>query len=514
MAGGNKKKKSKPAANPARGFATTSVASKVVVRVESTEDNEATPQKAAGPSSVPIDVKTTGSTQTTATVVANPAVDVSNKEELSPEEFERRLEESELQITVEKHAQKVKRDAQRQKSRLETDRRLLRGQAETINTRKWLPPELMDQILDLIKAESRFASSSLVADSTSPGRLLPEEDLTIKLWTLQETLGPAGFPEDKVKSVLQHVLDIAPNIGGPAKESIWGLEEALDWLARECPRDELPDYEQRSKTIFRPGETPQDSPLPSGATTPRLLDPNSGGHGSANLKNSASNSRTSREPSPRKIVVTCDSDIEPDDLIPVFLDTKAKLFQLQRPRQTTHRGKSAKGATNGRQPKDVEPLSPEDELKEAKLVAKIDRIDQDPLFDKPLAEHRWQSDRIVLEQEFAAENAAKKQKAEEDSAKELVESAAAADADDSEDEITREALKMAEEVLQQDSSDEDVALSDLFANLPMEETDPNTGRTANVINNTDGTKVYIRDFGKKWSGVSPVRALKEACRSR
>lgn len=511
MAGGNKKKKSKPAVNPARGFATTSVASKVVARVEAAEDSDTTPPKTDGVSSVSIDEKNAGSAPSNSTTDAPPTIDGLKKDELSPEEFERRLEESELQILVEKHAHKVKRDAQRQKSRLETDRRLLRGQAESINTRKWLPAELMDQILDLIKAESRFGSSSLGADSTSPGKLLPEEDLTMKLWTLQETLGPAGFPEEKVKSVLQHVLDIAPSIGGSSKDSVWGLEEALDWLARECPRDELPDYEQRSKTIFRPGETPQDSPSPSGATTPRLLDPHIG-----SLKNGASKSRTSRDPSPRKIVVTCDSDIEPDDLIPVYLDTKAKLFQMQRPRQTIQRSKSAKkGAANDPQPSNVDSLSPEDELKEAKLIAKIDRIDQDPLFDKPLAVHKWQSDRIILEQDFAAENAAKKQQMEEE--EELTKEAAetpALDSDDSENEITKEARKIAEEVLQQDSTDEDTALSDLFASLPMEETDPHTGKTAHVLSNTDGTKIYIRDFGRKWSGVSPVRALKEACRSR
>ena len=65
----------------------------------------------------------------------------------------------------------------------------------------------------------------------------------------------------------------------------------------------------------------------------------------------------------------------------------------------------------------------------------------------------------------------------------------------------------------QDNADEDESLSDLFASLPVQETDPTTGKTANVINTSDGVKIYIRDFGK-WTGVSPMRALEEACRSR
>ncbi|KAH8200147.1 hypothetical protein TruAng_005659 [Truncatella angustata] len=508
---GAKKKKTKPAGNPARGFATTSVAAKVVARVETTDDTVAPSLKPTGKPASATDAKAVGPAAAAATAATDSPTNAPRKEELSPEEFEKQLEESELQILVEKHAQKVKRDAQRQKSRLETDRRLLRGQAEPINTRKWLPSELMDQILDLIKAETRFASSSLAADSTSPGKLLPEEDLTVKLWTLQQTLAPAGFPDGRVKSVLQYVLDIAPSIATTAKDSIWGLEEALDWLARECAKDELPDYEQRSKTLIGLNETPQDSPLPSGATTPRFLDPNGTGNGPAKSKKGLK-SKSSREPSPRKkMTVTCDSDIEPDDLIPVYLDTKTKLFHIQRPRQATKKTRSTKkaAAANGPDSMNEEPLSSEDELKEAKLIAKIDRIEQDPLFDKPLADYQWQSDRIILEQEFAATRQQKTEQVDR-----LQEAAASPPEDSSDDEITKEAQKMAQEILQQDNSDEDAALSDLFASLPMEETDPKTGKTSSVINNADGSKIFIRDFGTKWTGVTPMRALEEACRSR
>lgn len=244
MAG--KKKTKKPAANPARGFATTSVASKP--RVDTPDSTD----EAAGSSN---DVGTASKTDAGASAATLPqqnanGVSASTKEAdkpLSPEEFERQLEESELQLLVEKYAQKVRRDVQRQKNRLETDRRVLRGQAETVNTRKWLPSELMEHIIDLIQAESRFAASSITSDSNTTGKALQEEDLTIKLWTLQETLAAAGFPEDKIQPALRFVLDIAPGVSPVSRESIWGLDEALEWLARECVRDELPDYEARGK---------------------------------------------------------------------------------------------------------------------------------------------------------------------------------------------------------------------------------------------------------------------------
>ncbi len=70
-----------------------------------------------------------------------------------------------------------------------------------------------------------------------------EEDLTIRLWTLQQALAGAGFLEEKIRQALRHVLDISDKISVGNKDMIWGMEEALDWLSRECNRDELPDYE-------------------------------------------------------------------------------------------------------------------------------------------------------------------------------------------------------------------------------------------------------------------------------
>jgi ATP-dependent RNA helicase DHX29 len=230
MAGGKKKKK--PAANPARGFATTSIASKP--KPESDEPElDPTPEQ-------PSTVKSAQGDAANAVGLAGPISDHPSKY-LSPEEFEKQLEISELQILVEKHAQKSKRDALRQKTRLETDRRVLRGQAENLNTRKWLPSELMEEILDLIKAEERFTGPAV--DSAIPIKPLSEEELAIRLWTLQQSLINAGFLESKVNSALEHVLKISDKIGANNKEAIWGVEEALEWLARNCSRDELPDYD-------------------------------------------------------------------------------------------------------------------------------------------------------------------------------------------------------------------------------------------------------------------------------
>jgi ATP-dependent RNA helicase DHX29 len=253
MAGGKKKKK--PASNPARGFATTSIASKPKAEAANVEPEQVTTQEPPG---------TLENQQGEAVPAVGSASGGSNIKQttLTPEEFEKQLENSELQVLVEKYAQKSKRDALRQQTRLETDRRVLRSQAENLNTRKWLPAELMEEILDLVKGEGRYSGQSL--ESYTNSRQISEEDLTIRLWTLQQSLVGSGFTEERVTQALQYVLDISDRIGIGNKDTIWGMEEALDWLSRECSRDELPDYEKWNR---KPGSIPKSQ---SGMQIPKI----------------------------------------------------------------------------------------------------------------------------------------------------------------------------------------------------------------------------------------------------
>lgn len=240
---GNKKKK-KPAANN-RGFATTSIASKPRVADPAEADEAPASCKPGSAPSTSTGAAPQAASSGSGSLAPNAA---GHGQQLSPEEFERQLEESELQLLVDKHAAKVRRDAQRQRNRLETDRRLLRGQSESLNTRKWLPAEIIEQLLDLIKAESRFGNSGLSPESSSTGKLPSEEDLIVRLWTLQETLGGVGFPEEKVPPLFEHILEIAPSIAPVKGDLIWGLDEAMAWFARECSNEELPGYEKPTRT--------------------------------------------------------------------------------------------------------------------------------------------------------------------------------------------------------------------------------------------------------------------------
>ncbi|KAJ3498286.1 hypothetical protein NLG97_g1245 [Lecanicillium saksenae] len=454
---GNKKKK-KPAANPARGFATTSIAAKP--RPEATETDS------AGSAAAPPDKKDAPPSTSEA-----PKPDSGNAQEkpLSAEEFEKQLEESELQLLVEKLSQKCKRDAARQRNRLETDRRLLRGQAESINSIKWFNSELMDHIQDLISGETRFSVSSLSAENHGAGKMPSEEEMVARLWTLQLTLQSAGFQESRVRSAVKHILDITPSISAPGKDLIWGLEESLDWLARECDVGELPAYESKPKPTVK-GDTPSDTPIPSRSATP---------------KPGRQQARDRKMQSPtKKTVVTCDSDIEPDELTPEYISSKAKLLELSR----------------------TVSESDDNAMAAAKLEAKIRMIENDVLFDKASAEIQWRAKKIVLEQQLAA---ARKQMGAER------EPAASREAlkleEPKEDGINDEAERIAAEILAEGEDMDDIG--GLFDSLPQNEVDPTTGKSQTVINGANGIRLVLKDFGK-WTGMGPRRILEEACRSR
>lgn len=202
--------------------------------------------------------------------------------------------------------------------------------------------------------------------------------------------------------------------------------------------------------------------------------------------------------------VEYDSDIDPDDLLPVYLDCKTKLFHLEvsKPRSTPHGTMCTGGKKNA--PKQATLMKPDPFM--AKLIRKVKKIEDDILFDQYIANQQWEPLRIQLERDASAQRHAAETEADSKESPELDRTV------DSDDEVSREAAKMGAAILEE-GSDDDAALADLFASLPVNEVDPLTGKSTTVVNGSNGVKVTIRDFGK-WTGVSPTRVLEEACRAR
>jgi ATP-dependent RNA helicase DHX29 len=191
------------------------------------------------------------------------------------------------------------------------------------------------------------------------------------------------------------------------------------------------------------------------------------------------------------MLVACDSDIEPDDLVSKYLESKAKLLEYERG-----------------QPRDLLISENDEQLAVAKLEAKIRKIESDVLFDKYEADQQWRVQRVDLERQLAAAKHNRQDQAGENLTVEGEPELEMTDVGD----ISNEAERIAAEILAE-ASDEDNDIGGLFASLPQNEVDARTGESRTVVNSADGNQIVIRDFGKS-TGISPRRALEEACRSR
>lgn len=203
----------------------------------------------------------------------------------------------------------------------------------------------------------------------------------------------------------------------------------------------------------------------------------------------------SRSP-PKAPIATFDGEIEPEDLIPEYVATKKRLLELGRMEK---KGPQSKPTTQ--QAKDSETDSTV-----AVLESKLKKIESDVLFDKFLAEQEWKKEKVVLEKQLAL--ARKNPVGDRDSQLQSEDPATEVAEDD---DIAAIAEKMAKDILAENAEDDDIA--GLFESLPQSEVNPATGMLQTVVNSSDGTKLFIREFSK-WTGVSPKRVLEEACRSR
>jgi ATP-dependent RNA helicase DHX29 len=221
-------KKKKPAGNPARGFATTSVASKAKPEQPLVPQAEVAP-----PKQEPVAEAKAPPTQ-----AASSDQPLQEQVEQTPEQLEAQLEHDELQLLVEKHAAKVRRDSHRQISKIQTDRRVLRSQSEHMTVHDWLPQDVMDSIIALAQAESK--DSNRRQGQQSFLKVLSEDDAIAKLWMLDLSLRDMGFSSYHVEPVLRWLCANAAGVDNSA--GVWGLPEALEWLALDHCEDHSLSY--------------------------------------------------------------------------------------------------------------------------------------------------------------------------------------------------------------------------------------------------------------------------------
>ena len=482
------KKKKKPASNPARGFATTSTVSK-------TKDIGAQEIENAVQSEDP---DASGFSKCVENGIT--AEESSNREpekalhELTPEELESQLEDSSLQNLVETHGEKTKKMVSRHASRIQTEKRLLRSQAEHLGVRQWLPTEMIHIITNLLQAQGN-SNGFLheVFESNKATVCLHEDDLLIKLWALKSLLSLLGISEQRIDLALRYLLKNLNDLGSQSvssgKDSVWGLEECLAWLALNSEQADLPNLESSERQSPHLAEQKYKTRTNTPATTPAESRPES-----PVRKENPQPPQASDEDTSVTSASDLDSDAEPGDLVTKYLQVQSRLHEIN-PELTEvddrrqRRSKGKHPIVNG----DMDSIRIR---KIGRLSKRINKIKSDILFDEDKANHKWAETRLNLVQE-AAERKRLDIKIDGPQQKAIP--------------TVRSNDKSA--ASKDDDHDTDDMLGGFFSGLPDTVTDPVTGLSIMSMTSEEGNNLEIRDFGK-WTGMSPRRVLEEACKAR
>ncbi|KAL8817458.1 MAG: hypothetical protein Q9223_003713 [Gallowayella weberi] len=487
-----KRKNKKLASNPARGFATTSIASKA------NDVSEEVTEKPSPPDGV--------ESQTVAQMVCGNQPPAEQKvHELSPEALEKHLEESELQLFVEKHISKIKRDASRQVAKLQTDKRLLRVQAEPLSTRSWLPPEVMELIMQTLEAEKTLGRPGNGTQNEYNSFEMSEDDLCIRIWTLKQTLIQLGFAHHNCQGALQDLLMVCqrPSVRDSLmiKDSIWGLDYCLDWLAFHYEAREVPPYnsihavpkvtpflEQHHRNNTSNGcagneilRTPLASRSPSPHSQKRTVD----NDGDRSPEDAATTALDDTE-----------SENDPENMTETYVALQTQLYELQPDLQN-----SSKNCKIPLRHGSAKALTPEI----IKIHQRLERLKADILFDLHEAEERWSEKHKQL-----MKAAAERRKLDLNS-----ESRPISYQSDGQDTAGRTTVQ-ANVTSNGSGDDSDLeALGEFFSGLPDATTSVGINRidSDTNANNPLGRPVIIRNFGK-WNGVNPRRTFEEACKAR
>ena len=489
------RKKKKPASNPARGFATTSTASK---------PKHDEPKELEDGVRLGILDGQVLSTTADDNILMKESSDAQPEKalcELTPEELESQLENSGLQILVENHGEKTKKDVSRQVSRIQTEKRLLRSQAEHLGIRPWLPPEVMQIITDLLQAQEH--SNGYVHGDPTRNRTatsLSEDNVLIKLWVLKRLLPLLGFSEQRTDLALRHLLKTIKVSGQQTlslgKESVWGFDESLARLALDSEPADLPRFDGREEqshgSIDLPGSgivtnTPATTPTDSRPESRLGIECPEQSHNPGEDSSLSSPSDS-------------DSEAEPEHLMTRYLDLQSRLYEISPELTEVDARRRRRG--KGTQPVNSGNLDSASKRRSERLAAKIRRIKSDLLFDEDKANGRWVEIRIDLAEE-AAER--KRLGVGNDREQQKIRP------------TVRSNVNVAEPTDGGDDTDGDDELDGMlggfFTSLPDTVTDPATGLSIMSTASHNGNSVEIRDFGK-WTGMSPRRILEESCKAR
>ncbi|KIV85532.1 hypothetical protein PV11_01217 [Exophiala sideris] len=452
------KKKKKAASNPARGFATTSLPSKVKP-VEEQDETQSETQTAVSAQDIPTASQISDSKNATSVQDSGKHTNISD---MSPEELENHLETSELETMVDRYAARSLADASRQVTRLETERRQLRPQAYKLSTYSWLDEETTDE---LFASSLPAPPSGSTSDSASSQDA--EEKALIDLWTLERVLQALKLP--RISEAVAHVAGLA--ISGQLTadtDNLPGLSEAFRWYALHTQSGELTHYEH----------VPETKAVQSGTSTP--LHANSEPVTATQSRQSPATTPISlsenEDDSSGDISVSeSDDDDDPSKLTDRYVRIHRLIWQAEHP-----------------DPPKQQKMSARKQKRVTRLKERLQKLRRDPLFDEYIAETAWNTTLLEIQEQYqhllrveASRRREQDQKDPPDVQEVAVDSPPPTES------------KQAQDV------DGEALLGGMFADGDQ--------ATASAQTTQVGEQIKVLDFGK-WTGVSPKKLLDDICR--
>ncbi|KAI9805235.1 MAG: hypothetical protein M1833_005688 [Piccolia ochrophora] len=524
------RKKKKAAVNLSRGFATTSLPSK---KAHPDTDGPQAPESeefsaASQATATPEDVQKT-------TEVPHASDDYKN---LTPEELGRKLEIAELMSLVLQHAEKVKRDSRRQASQLQTDRRVLRTTKHLL-TEQWLPSDVIQDILDLAKLEDW---ERLTHTGTMKRPQAAEDDITVRLWALRQTLIALNFQMGKISEVIHYLVAaehvVAKGQDGGTKTLIWGLQEAIHWLAVNCDRDELPSYNGQRKThaahppasrgnfpfssaSSRAGAT--NSPNFEGTTEPshRLDQQKTAAKEDQKIEIVPSESAQSSSEMSTDDSREEENSIEPENLIAKHLTLKSRIYELEPSLLQTRVKKSRRKGP----PTESFEKDPAAHGQVSGLLRRLRQIESDILFDQGEADMQWAIKKIEIDSERSdrrrlglelAEPTCIPRESVKDASRELSDSdrRKGLQAERSSQPLFNGTGGNSTDHSADESAENETAiLGALFEDSQGSGIPPSKETVDTACKSEAQVTITARDFGT-WTGTHPRRILEESCRAK
>ena len=261
-----------------------------------------------------------------------------------------------------------------------------------LETESWLR-EVQDEILELARSILPDHKASKTVERPN------DQVLCVRLWTVQQTLSSLRFGE--VDNVLKHLVKtVYVNSKIDSNSVMWGLDEAIDWLALRSDFGDLPAYQQPANAQERPPASRDRSPgfgYASGETTDTSnfamtrscsclcsVDESEFGTPSAMSKSHAKNEASDMNPTESISDGSDDDEDDPDKLVDNFLSAKYDLL---------------KGSLSSRE------TQQESQATAHRLTRRIEKIERDVLFDRDEAMARWDDVGKDLEIEYARSSA-------------------------------------------------------------------------------------------------------------